>query len=77
MKATKFVEAENIAFEEISESLVSLKLNEEKFVIDMDTLYDLAFRSAAFLAFLENKEEEMMAAAAEEGVCLCSKESVH
>ncbi|UOF01115.1 hypothetical protein [Bdellovibrio reynosensis] len=75
---TKFVEAENIAFEEVAENLVSMKLNDEKFVFDMDTLYDLAFRSAAFLAFLEGKEEEQMAAIeAGEAQCLCQKENVH
>lgn len=55
MKTAKFIEAEEIAFEEVSDDWVALKLGEEKFVIDMDTLFDLAFRSAAFLSFLENQ----------------------
>lgn len=58
MKTSKFIEAEQIAFEEVTADWVSLKLGDEKFVIDMDTLYDLAFRSAAFLAYLEQQEEQ-------------------
>lgn len=58
MKTSKFIEAEQIAFEEITESWVAVKFGDEKFVIDMDTLYDLAFRSASFLAYLESREEE-------------------
>ncbi|KYG62074.1 hypothetical protein [Bdellovibrio bacteriovorus] len=73
MKNSKFIEAEQIAFEEISDSYAALKLGEEKFVIDMDTLYDLAFRSAAFLAYLENREEELAEADGDEAVCACKR----
>jgi hypothetical protein len=53
----KFIEADEIGLEEISENLVSIKMGEEKVLIDTDTLYDLAFRFAAFLTYLENKPE--------------------
>ncbi|MNK11895.1 hypothetical protein D3C87_299460 [compost metagenome] len=58
MKKMSFIEAEQIGLEEISENLVSIKMGEEKFLIDMDTLYDVAFRCASFLAYLENREDE-------------------
>lgn len=61
MKTSKFIEAEQIAFEEVTTDWVALKLGDEKFVIDMDTLYDLAFRSAAFLSYLEGREEQQAA----------------
>ena len=64
MKTSKFIEADQIAFEEIAESWVAVKFGEEKFVIDMDALYDLAFRSASFLAYLESRE-------AEQSSCVC------
>ncbi|MFS4458208.1 hypothetical protein [Bdellovibrio sp. HCB2-146] len=67
MKKNRFVEAEDITLEEISDDWVSVGFGAEKFVIDTDTLYDLSFRFAAFLAYLENKEET----AAEEGTCAC------
>lgn len=66
MKKVKLIEADEISFDEISENLVSLNMKDEKFVIDMDTLYDLAFRCASFLAYLENREcqqEEVSTAA--------------
>ncbi|UXR64513.1 hypothetical protein EZJ49_15700 [Bdellovibrio bacteriovorus] len=65
MKTSKFIEAEQIAFEEITESWVAVKFGDDKFVIDMDTLYDLAFRSASFLAYLEAQEEQQAACACE------------
>lgn len=65
MKTSKFIEAEQIAFEEITESWVAVKFGDEKFVIDMDTLYDLAFRSASFLAYLEAQEEQQAGCACE------------
>ena len=52
------IEAEQIGFEELGEDLVAVKMADQKFVIDMDTLYDLAFRCAAFLAYIENREED-------------------
>ena len=58
MKQYQFVEAEQIGLEEISENLVSLKMGEEKFLIDTDTLYDLAFLFASFMSYLENRPEE-------------------
>ncbi len=58
MKASKFIKAEQIGFDEITNDWVAVKFGDEKFVIDMDTLYDLVFRSASFLAYLENREEE-------------------
>lgn len=58
MKQVKMIEAEQIGFEELGEDLVSVNMADQKFVIDMDTLYDLAFRCAAFLAYIENREEE-------------------
>nr|BFD68244.1 hypothetical protein HAGR004_32660 [Bdellovibrio sp. HAGR004] len=64
MKTSKFIEAEQIAFEEITENWVAVKFGDEKFVIDMDTLYDLTFRSASFLAYLESREEQ-------QAVCSC------
>ena len=58
MKQYQFVEAEQIGLEEISENLVSLKMGDDKFLIDTDTLYDLAFRFASLLSHLENRPEE-------------------
>lgn len=57
-KSSQFIEAEQIAFEEVSDNWVALKLGDEKFVMDLDTLTDLTFRCASFLAYLESKEEE-------------------
>ncbi|WP_295904935.1 hypothetical protein [uncultured Bdellovibrio sp.] len=65
MKTSKFIEAEQIAFEEVTTDWVALKLGDEKFVIDVDTLYDLAFRSAAFLSYLEGREEQQASCACE------------
>jgi hypothetical protein len=58
MKKVTFIEAEQIGFEEIDNDLVALKLADEKFLIDVDTFYDLAFRCAAFLAHIESRPEE-------------------
>lgn len=58
MKSAKLIEAEEIALEELTENCVSVKFGDQKFVIDVDTLFDLSFRCASFLAFLEHKEEE-------------------
>lgn len=77
MKTSKLIAAEQIAFEEVTEEFVALKLNDEKFVINMDTLCDLAFRSAAFLAFLEEKELEREERQEREGVCPCSDLKLH
>ena len=60
MKQYKFIEAEQIGLEELSENLVSLKMGEEKLLIDTDTLYDMAFRFAAFLTYLENRPGQDM-----------------
>ncbi|WP_374033882.1 hypothetical protein ACES2I_14730 [Bdellovibrio bacteriovorus] len=68
MKTTKFIEAEQIAFEEVAENWVSVKFGDEKFVIDVDTLFDLSFRCASFLAQVEAKEEEQ---AELQGTCAC------
>ena len=58
MKTSKFIEAEQIAFEEVAEDWVAVKFGDEKFVIDVDTLFDLSFRCASFLAYIENQEEQ-------------------
>lgn len=58
MKKTKVTEAEEISFEEISAEWIALKMGAEKFVMDTDTLIDLSFRCASFLAYLEHKEQE-------------------
>ena len=58
MKKVTFIEAEQIGFEEIDKDLVAIKMADEKFMINMDTLYDLAFRCASFLAYLENREQQ-------------------
>lgn len=77
-KPSRLVEAEDISLEEISDNWVSVGLGAEKFVIDMDTLYDLSFRFAAFLAFLENKQEEKMAQAeADDTQCVCQASADH
>ncbi|WII72903.1 hypothetical protein QJS83_03335 [Bdellovibrio sp. 22V] len=65
MKTTKFIEAEQIAFEEVSENWVAVKFGEEKYVIDVDTLFDLSFRCASFLAYLENQEEQKLCSSCE------------
>ncbi|WP_415063375.1 hypothetical protein [Bdellovibrio sp.] len=57
MKKAQFVEANQIGFEELTENLVVLNLNGEKFVMDTDTMIDLTFRCAAFLTYLEGKEK--------------------
>lgn len=57
MKKAQFIEANRIDFEELTENLVVLKLNGEKFVMDTDTMIDLTFRCAAFLTYLEGKEK--------------------
>lgn len=56
MEKAKLVSAEQLGFEEVSEDWVVLQINNERYVMDMDTLYDLAFRSAAFLAYFEGRE---------------------
>lgn len=53
----KFVKAEQIAFEEVSPEFVTLNIGDEKYLIELDTLCDLAFRSAAFLSYIENEQE--------------------
>lgn len=58
MEKSKFIEAEQIAFEEVSEDWVAVKFGDEKYVIDVDTLFDLSFRCASFLAYLEKQEEQ-------------------
>jgi hypothetical protein len=77
-KTSRFIEAEDISLDEISDNWVSVGLGAEKFVIDMDTLYDLSFRFAAFLAFLENKQEEKMTQAeGDDTQCLCQVSADH
>ena len=77
-KPSRLIEAEDISLDEISDNWISVGLGAEKFVIDMDTLYDLSFRFAAFLAFLENKQEEKMAAAEGDGSqCMCQVSADH
>lgn len=77
-KPSRLVEAEDISLEEISDNWVSVGLGAEKFVIDMDTLYDLSFRFAAFLALLENKQEEKIAQAESDDTrCLCQISGDH
>ncbi len=56
MEKAKLVEAEQLAFEVVSEDWVVLQMNQERYLMSTDTLYDLAFRSAAFLAFLEERD---------------------
>lgn len=68
MKTTKFIEADQIAFEEVAENWISVKFGDEKYVIDVDTLFDLSFRCASFLALVESKEEER---AEMQGTCAC------
>lgn len=58
MKTSKFIEAEQIAFEEVADNWVAVKFGDEKFVIDVDTLFDLSFRCASFLAQVESQEEQ-------------------
>lgn len=58
MKNTKFLDAEEIALEEVNDEWVSVTLAGEKFVMDVDTLYDISFRFAALLAHMEQREEE-------------------
>ncbi len=58
MKNTKFLDAEEIALEEVNNEWVSVTMAGEKYVFDMDTLYDISFRFASFLAYLEQREEE-------------------
>lgn len=77
-KPSRLVEAEDISLEEVSDNWVSVGMGSEKFVIDMDTLYDLSFRFASFLAFLESKQEEKMAQAeGDDTQCLCQAASDH
>jgi hypothetical protein len=77
-KSSRLIEAEDISLDEISDNWVSVGLGAEKFVIDMDTLYDLSFRFAAFLAFLESKQEEKMAQAeGDDTQCLCQVSADH
>lgn len=58
MKNTKFLDAEEIALEEVSDEWISVTLAGEKFVMDVDTLYDISFRFAALLAHIERREED-------------------
>ena len=77
-KNSRLLEAEDISLDEISDNWVSVGLGAEKFVIDMDTLYDLSFRFAAFLAYLENKQEEKIAQAeGDDTQCLCQTSADH
>ena len=79
MKNAKFIKEEDVGFEEVSENWVALKFGNEKFVMDMDTLIDLSFRCASFLAYLEGKEESGLEACDDESQNLCChhKNSLH
>ena len=59
MKSTKFLDAEEIALEEVNDEWVSVTMAGEKFVMDVDTLYDISFRFASLLVHLEQKQEEV------------------
>lgn len=73
MKNTKFLEAEEIALEEVNNEFVSVTMAGEKYVFDKDTLYDISFRFASFLAYLEQKEEQEA-----DQICAdCSRTKVH
>jgi hypothetical protein len=69
MKNVKFLEAEEISLDEVNGEFVSVKLAGEKFVIDVDTLYDMSFRFAEMLAKIESREEE----ASEDGLAACAE----
>lgn len=69
MKNAKFLEAEEISLDEVNGEFVTVKLAGEKFVIDVDTLYDMSFRFAEMLAKIESREEE----AANEGELACAE----
>ncbi|KHD89550.1 MAG: hypothetical protein OM95_02930 [Bdellovibrio sp. ArHS] len=73
MKKAKFVKAEQIAFEEVSDSYAAIKFGDEKFVIDMDTLYDLTFRAAAFLTHLEERADTVEAKVEKSPECACKQ----
>lgn len=55
MKTTKLLDTEQIVFQEVSTEWISLELAGERFVLDIDTLHELAFRSASFLSLLESQ----------------------
>ena len=74
MKNTKFLDAEEIVLEEVNNEWVSVTMAGEKYVMDMDTLYDLSFRFASFLAFLESREE---CAAVSASACVACEGKLH
>ena len=53
-----------VQLEEAGDQWLTLKIADQKFVMDMDTLIDLSFRCASFLSYLESKENK-------EELCLC------
>lgn len=80
-KAAKLLDAEAIGFDEVGEQWLSLNLGGEKYVMDLDTLIDLSFRCASFLAYLESKEENSLSASETSTQtqcgCLSTKYNVH
>ncbi|AHI06778.1 hypothetical protein BDW_11390 [Bdellovibrio bacteriovorus W] len=58
MKTTKLLDTEQIVFQEVSTEWISLELAGERFVLDVDTLHELAFRSASFLSLIESQCSE-------------------
>jgi len=53
----KFLDAEAIDFDLVSDEWLSLNLGGEKYVMDLDTLIDLSFRCTSLLAYLEHRYE--------------------
>lgn len=62
---TKILDPEKVVLEETGGEWLTLKIADQKYVMDMDTLIDLSFRCAAFLSYLEQKEEDAAP------VCIC------
>ncbi|WP_413290268.1 hypothetical protein [Bdellovibrio sp. HCB337] len=76
MKKSQFIKEEEISFEELSENWVSLKFGNDRFVMDTDTLIDLSFRCASFLAYLEGKEQNSISENLEACNCISADKNL-
>jgi hypothetical protein len=66
---TSLLDEQDIQFSQISEEWVSLVIQGQKFILDLDTLYDVAIKAAKALADTEDLQQE--------DTCLCEHQKTH
>ncbi len=66
---TSLLDEQDIQFNQISSDWVSLNIQGQKFILDLDTLYDVAIKAAKALAETEDLQLE--------DTCLCEHQKTH